>query len=646
VKFLDIEIDNFLAITYAKINLADRGLVLVQGVNNQDSSADSNGAGKSSIADALSWALYGETARGVSGDDVINDDAKKGTRVAVRILDGAFTYTIARHRKHKVGKNSLTVIANDGFKDVDLTKGTEKLTQQEVVLKIVGASHDVFRGAVYAGQEQMPDLPAMTDKQLKLLIEEAAGTAVLEGAYKRARESLAAAQLAHKAEQDHHDRLVNQAGWIRDQIASTKRQSDNWVIERDNKVAVLHGQVVALLPRIKGIEETALQAQIDTLTARVADCDARLAAVSSEATELARHERELAGATAALRTAQAALQMHKLQLDAADRDLATVDHRVGCPCTECGRPLTENELAATRQAVISRRDTVQKGFDTDTAAVQAAQDRVRTLTSARDAFAQSMTDTSAVSTERASLQRLIDIHKQSLAERARMVSEALNLRSQMQALQAAPNPFEGLTAKHDAELAAVTKEIAIAAAKVEEQAKLVEVESQVVRIYSPAGVRAHILDEVTPYLNQQTSKYLGTLSDGNIEATWTTLAATAKGELREKFSIDVTNKTGGKIFKGISGGEKRKVRVATALALQDLVATRAVKPIELFIGDEIDDALDPAGLERLTVVLEEKARERGSVFVISHESLKDWVSNVLTIEKGKDGKTTVSEARV
>ena len=73
MKILDVNITNFLAITSAHIKLSDRGLVLIQGENLQDSSAQSNGSGKSSIADALCWALYGVTARGVTGNDVIND---------------------------------------------------------------------------------------------------------------------------------------------------------------------------------------------------------------------------------------------------------------------------------------------------------------------------------------------------------------------------------------------------------------------------------------------------------------------------------------------------------------------------------------------------------------------------------------------
>lgn len=54
---------------------------------------------------------------------------------------------------------------------------------------IVGCSADVFTSAVYAGQERMPDLPSMTDKTLKMLIEEAAGIEVLEAAHAIARKT-------------------------------------------------------------------------------------------------------------------------------------------------------------------------------------------------------------------------------------------------------------------------------------------------------------------------------------------------------------------------------------------------------------------------------------------------------------------------
>jgi DNA repair exonuclease SbcCD ATPase subunit len=153
------------------------------------------------------------------------------------------------------------------------------------------------------------------------------------------------------------------------------------------------------------------------------------------------------------------------------------------------------------------------------------------------------------------------------------------------------------------------------------------------------GFRGEVLDHVTPYLNARTQHYLDALTGGSISAAWDTVSENSSGEYVENFHIKVAHESGVDRFQLLSGGEKRKVRLACALALQDLVATRAVKPIKLFIADEIDDAIDTAGLELLMGVLESKARTMGSVFIISHNDLADWVRNTLTITK-RDGVST------
>ena len=53
MKFVNLIIENFGAIGSANIALGDQGLVLIQGENKDDSSAMSNGAGKSTVPDAL-----------------------------------------------------------------------------------------------------------------------------------------------------------------------------------------------------------------------------------------------------------------------------------------------------------------------------------------------------------------------------------------------------------------------------------------------------------------------------------------------------------------------------------------------------------------------------------------------------------------
>lgn len=68
----------------------------------------SNGTGKSTIMEALSWCQFGECLRSdMNSDDVINEVTGKKCRVSVQFTNG---YTIERFRKYpEKGGNGLKV---------------------------------------------------------------------------------------------------------------------------------------------------------------------------------------------------------------------------------------------------------------------------------------------------------------------------------------------------------------------------------------------------------------------------------------------------------------------------------------------------------------------------------------------------------
>lgn len=646
MKFTSLEIENFLAITHAEIQLADRGLILVQGVNNADTSADSNGAGKSSIPDALCWAWFGTTARGLTGDDVVNFNVGKNCMVRSKIQDGGFAYTATRHRKHKTGKNTLTITAYDGLRTVDLTKGTDKLTQ-DVANTIIGASLEVFSGSIYAGQEQMPDLPSMTDKALKMLIEEASGVTALEGAYKKAREEALEIGIRLKDASALRLGLISTQDRLTIEVVDMEDLNALWATEHAAEVAMVRDRLI----KVDGPEVQRLSAEIDAvdraaLVATIADCDAKIASVAGEQTTLSDLRAKAVGCATKADACKQAVDTNTNRQAQAATNLANISHKIGCPCDECGRPLTGAELVAATKAAQDRLDLL---VAERTGLEKARTDAINLHERACDAalkFQGTLTDVSAVAAVRASFARSVSDLDALVTQRDWKLAKLRQDTTDLKAKMGKTSPHLPLIERLKTDLAEVEKKDIAAKAALARVGHDAHVMAEVVKVFSPAGVRARILDDVTPYLNTQTSKYLSIMSDGNINATWTTLIENAKGEFKEKFTIDVANSTGGKVFRALSGGEKRKVRIATALALQDLVSTRATKPIEIFIGDEIDDALDPAGLERLMIILEEKATERGTVLIISHADLKDSISNVITVEKTLTGETIITDASV
>jgi DNA repair exonuclease SbcCD ATPase subunit len=637
MKIQLLEIENFLAISEARIELADRGLLLIQGENKDDTSATSNGSGKSSIVDAICWALYGTTARGESGDSVVNDTTKKNTRVALTLTEEGKDgyYVIQRHRKHKTGKNSLLVgYAEDvAVTPKDISKGTDKETQQ-VVDTVIGCSLDVFRAAIYAGQESMPDLPGMTDKQLKLLLEEAAGTEVLAAGYT---EALRRKQAIADAKTLAEGKLYT----ARQALALTT----NELMTAEAAVAVFETSRPA---RAKTILTSAIQSRVEAEKELAACLDATtFAAYENESAQI---DAELASykALAALADGYAATlsklkaQQAGLARDVANAEttrdsrvkvLANIKHMVGKDCNECGRPHTAEDIKKLAEAQAKQASAAVEALKTAKSNLAALDAHVEAAQKLADDARAALPDVSAQTTRRATLDSALREHAAHKAGFDHHSKVAEQYRAEAKSKLTESNPHKATALRLSEQVSSAASLVKDREREVEEIGGNLEIALQTAEVFGPAGVRAHILDTVTPFLNDRTRDYLATLSDGNIGAVWTTLATTAKGELREKFNIEVSNDKGGKSFGLISGGEKRKVRLACAMALQDLVAARATKPIGLFLADEIDDAMDDAGLERLMTVLNTKAKERGTVMVISHNSLSDWISQVITVTK-------------
>ncbi len=647
MKIQSATIENFLTIETAKLELVDKGLVLIQGDNRDDSSAKSNGAGKSSLPDAISWCLWGETARGAKGDDVVrtNFDAASGehkmvrnTRVQVVLIDGDHVYEVTRHRKHKAGKNTLT-LEQTAPTAVTLTKGTDKLTQVEVE-RILGCSQEVFNAAIYAAQERMPDLPSLTDKPLKVLVEEAAGITVLERCNEVARKRLADVNNLLETAQRAVDARADEIARLDEDIERLGEESKRWGDAQQEKIRDEKIKV-----RAAKDEYDIAQREIDTLDpkkieADIAAIEAKIAGVKGERAQQDELSRIASKKASEVSIAEHEVTRIKNDARSAKAKLDRIDSVVGTNCGECGKEYCEHDIetakaAATeklREFLTALRDA-QKKHGACVESAQSAQEALR-------AFTASMTDLTATSAPLGALRASLRDVDQLEAKKTVAQRELRQRLKRIEELKAEKNPFEAILETKTTSREKAAKELE----DLEATYKMIEADAMLiaraVMVFGPAGVRAHILDTVTPFLNARTAHYLATLADGNISATWSTLTRTAKGELRERFAIDVQHARGGSSFALISGGEKRKVRLACALALQDMVASRATKPIDLFIGDEIDDALDVAGLERLMVILEEKARERGTVLVISHNDLNDWIRESVTVIK-EGGKSRV-----
>ncbi|HDU3945234.1 TPA: AAA family ATPase [Klebsiella pneumoniae subsp. pneumoniae] len=637
MKFLTLEVENFMALANAKVELEQRGLVLIQGVNAGDSSAASNGAGKSTLMNSLMWCIYGETSHGVKGDDVLSTGHEKNCRVKVTIEDEGKRYAIIRHRKHKEFKNRLIVRGEDG----DMTKGKDSLTQ-EFVERLIGASKEVFMASIYASQEAMPDLPGMSDKNLKTIVEEAAGVDRLTKAYAIARERANAAAARMETTKTKMDACLSLVESAQNELESAKTSSEAWERDRSERLDVARADLVGA-----EVTLTEVEMELRSLPEQIRDTENAIGKEREKLASKEEHDAKLVKVRGAITDIRASIRItENIQKEAMQRARALkvkaeeVNTKVGEPCPTCGKAYCVEDLSTVKESFVKQARSEISQAQASATSVAKYQEHLEKALKIESALVASTPDVSAIISRIERLTKELGTLRHREKEVVAVEALVARARSEVDRITKEINPFLAVIKRHEESLAANKSNYGVLKTElknIQEQALLLDKARQV---YSPAGVRSHILTSVTPFLNAQTAEYLNTLSDGNIVAEWSTMESTKKGEWRDKFNISVRKIGASKTFETLSGGEKRKVRIACSLALQDLVASRASKNIELFIGDEIDDALDTAGLERLMGILEAKARERGTVMIISHKEMKSWFRETITVEV-KEGRSYV-----
>lgn len=637
MKFLTLEVKNFMALANAKVELDQRGLVLIQGVNAGDSSAASNGAGKSTLMNSLMWCIYGETSHGVKGDDVLSTGHEKNCRVKVTIEDEGKRYAIIRHRKHKEFKNRLIVRGEDG----DMTKGKDSLTQ-EFVERLIGASKEVFMASIYASQEAMPDLPGMSDKNLKTIVEEAAGVDRLTKAYAIARERANAAAARMETTKTKMDACLSLVESAQNELESAKTSSEAWERDRSERLDVARADLVGA-----EVTLTEVEMELRSLPEQIRDTENAIGKEREKLASKEEHDAKLVKVRGAITDIRASIRItENIQKEAMQRARAfkvkaeEVNTKVGEPCSTCGKAYCVEDLSTVKESFVEQARSEISQAQASATSVAKYQEHLEKALKIESSLVASTPDVSAIISRIEQLTKELGTLRHREKEVVAVEALVARARSEVDRITKETNPFLAVIKRHEESLAANKSNYGVLKTElknIQEQALLLDKARQV---YSPAGVRSHILTSVTPFLNAQTAEYLNTLSDGNIVAEWSTMESTKKGEWRDKFNISVRKIGASKTFQTLSGGEKRKVRIACSLALQDLVASRASKNIELFIGDEIDDALDTAGLERLMGILEAKARERGTVMIISHKEMKSWFRETITVEV-KEGRSYV-----
>jgi DNA repair exonuclease SbcCD ATPase subunit len=181
IKIKELTVKNFMSVGNQTqgVNFAQENLTLVLGENldqGGDDSGSRNGTGKTTIVNALSFALYGNALTNIKKDNLINKINNKNMLVTLAFEKDGIDYRIERGRKPTLMK----FYVNDeeqGAEESDDAQGDMRETQKDLD-DLLGMSHDMFKHIVALNTYTEPFLSMRANDQ-RVIIEQLLGITLL-----------------------------------------------------------------------------------------------------------------------------------------------------------------------------------------------------------------------------------------------------------------------------------------------------------------------------------------------------------------------------------------------------------------------------------------------------------------------------------
>lgn len=655
VKVQKIHIRNFLSYKDTQFDFNSCGtLIQIEGENTDDPCASSNGAGKSGFPESIRWCLYGETARGLQGDEVIADFSSGDCSVEVFLEIDSRNFRVFRTRKHKEFKNQLFFEELKEGTIVDLRSKNDSETQN-LIIKYTGFDSENFDNTVFFGHSFRASFAGLTDSNQKQILEDILGFNYFREIYIEIKEQ---ANLIKKVLLEEETK----ASYLRRSLEEKKNNKDNL---NKKSIDYLENKEVRILNLKKQMSDLPVPRTYRDFEVLEKNIESKLSELSSFEEDL----NVMADVEKLLREAQT--QVSKLTQDKIKKE-----SQVSLLSNNIENNLEKLIRLTSSEDLDSVCASCGQKYDLNSEFVKAeVEKKIKEEKQIQDLITAQESDLSIISEEILKIEYNIKIKESEVNELEKLAekngralqninilnreisklkqefslaeTECLNYTNSLKRLEAEiynvnaeVNPYVSLYDIALQEYTATLQELAL----LNQTLDLLKLKADIFNFWelafsdkgSPAQIplKSYIFDTLLPVLNNYLSFYSEEITEGSIEVKFNTVSKLKSGLQREKFNIEVKNKYGANSYLGDSSGERRRVDLVIMFALHALIRSRSGSNINILFLDEILDALDLEGATRVLRVLKELGSKIGHVFVITHnESLKQFLPETLTVRK-------------
>ncbi len=343
-KLNSLTVKNFMSVgnSTQALDFNRNDLTLVLGENLDTGGGDHgarNGTGKTTIINALSYALYGLALTNIRRDNLVNKTNGKNMLVTCGFEYGGRQYRVERGRKPNVLK---FYIDGEEQEAQDTAQGDSRETQKAIE-ELLGMSHEMFKHVVALNTYTNPFLSLKHNDQ-RVIIEQLLGITLLSEKADQLKEQLRINKDLITQEEYKIKSIVDANEKIRDQIESLKRRSKMWADKNEEEKQ-------KLTQALESLKHVDIESELKAHTERKNYKDKK---------------REIEDLTDSLRRYEKDSERNTKTVDKLQKEIASLeDHK----CYACGQELHDNKqdeiLKDKKQMLTEAKDSI----DSDTTSI-------------------------------------------------------------------------------------------------------------------------------------------------------------------------------------------------------------------------------------------------------------------------------------
>ena len=576
IKIKELTVKNFMSVgaqTQA-VDFNKTNLTLVLGENldqGGDDNGSRNGTGKTTIINALSYALYGIALTNIKKDNLINKINNKNMLVTLSFEKDGTDYRIERGRK----PNVLQFYVNDmeqESEETDDAQGDMRETQKDVD-DLLGMSHDMFKNIVALNTYTEPFLSMKANDQ-RVIIEQLLGITLLSEKAETLKELI----------KETKDSIVGESA----NIEATKRSNEKIQLSIDSLITRQKAWLSQQDSDLEKIGRSIVELESVDIDAEIA-LHAQLKVYQEQASKLKSLNKERATLDSAVAQAERSVKKYTGELE----KLANKT------CHACEQQLHDHKHTEMTDTAVENHDEAVKYFNKVTADLTKI---TREISEIGEINGRPMP--------------YYDTVEEALKHQNNLAT--LELQLTQRAHESDPYQEQIDELRHTA-LQDVSWD------NVNDLTVLKDHQEFLLKLLTSKDsfIRKKIIDQNLAYLNNRLTYYLDRMG----------LPHTVS--FQNDLTVMITQLGQDLDFDNLSRGERNRLILGLSWSFRDVWESLYQPINLLFVDELIDNGLDASGVENALAILKKMGRERKkNIFLISHkDELIGRVNNVLKVIK-------------